>query len=444
MKKIIIINFLVIANLTIAYSQRISLPKTKNVINKTNDKVDKKIADKLDDKVDDTLNGKKDSNNNSSNNSSNSNAKAETKAPDNVDEISSPAKSYIKSFWKHFDKMKAHTDESNKQVVYKNCINGAETALKNAKMKDASYDVSDMEKALAEMQGMYGGVAGGKEDARELGRITSNKLLMFFEPSGPFIRFDYSSQETDAETIQRVKNNDDSLKKYKQLADKFLSEPYDKAWYEQRKSKVLSKAQSYQAPASSKEKWPAGLAVNMFHLEDPTSMWGIGTFTIIQNVKKEEAYFHAANAIYPDQPTIQKALEWCNKAVKQIGSVDDVLAKTKKDEKDYLNKVKFPAAKVNDASLEAEFRKIFDAQGWSEKITKVNIQSTDWVIDRNQLTGVIIGRSKQAFIGSQTNDGNCYVTEFWIFQDYNGSGYGNFRNGTGNSFRSKIVCEKIK
>lgn len=358
-------------------------------------------------------------------------------------DTTSKAKAQINNFWKQYEKMKTHTDESNKQVVYKNCINGCKTALNNTKMKDPNYNTSEMEKALSELENMYNGVADGKENARELGRITSSKLLMFFEPSGPFIRFDYSSLETDAETIQRVRNNDDSLKKYKQLADKFLSEPYDKSWYDQRLMAILHKAKSFQTPFE-KSKWPAGLAVNMHHLEDPNNMWGIGTFTLIQDVKKEEAYFYAANAIYPNQPTIQKALEWCKKAVAQNGTIDEVLAKIGKSNSDYLKKVKFPVAKVTDANLEADFKKIFNEQGWDEKITKVSIQSTDWVIDRNELTGVIVGRSKQAFIATKKPDGTCWVTEFWIFQDYNGSGYGNFRNGTGNSYRSQLDCANVK
>ena len=84
-------------------------------------------------------------------------------------------------------------------------------------------------------------------------------------------------------------------------------------------------------------------------------MWSLGSFTLIQDVKKQEAFFYAANAIYPNHPKIQKALEWCKKAVTQNGTIDEVLAKIGKSNSDYLKNVKFPTAKVNDAVLEAEF-----------------------------------------------------------------------------------------
>jgi hypothetical protein len=359
------------------------------------------------------------------------------------EEVNSPAKGQISAFWKQIEKMRNHTDPNNKQVVFSGGIQSAQMSLKNTKVKDANYDTSEMEKALKECQDVYNGIAGGKENNRELGRNTLTKLQMFFEPSGPFIRYDFTSQESDSEKIQRVRNNNDSIAKYKKLADKFLSEPYDKSYYDNKLKFILTRAESFQTPYE-KSKWPQGLAVNMHHLEDPNNMWGLGTFTLIQDVKKQEAYFYAANVIYPNQPKIQKALEWCKKAVAQIGNVEEVLAKINKSEGDYLKKVKFPSAKVNDAALEAEFKKHFNAMKYDETITKVNIQSTDWTIDRNELTGVIVGRSKQAYIATKTPKGECYVTEFWIFQDYNGSGYGAFRNVTSNSFRSKLDCANIK
>lgn len=381
----------------------------------------------------------------SSNSGSNTKKEEKTKSGSstNVEETNSPAKGQISVFWKHIEKMRNHTNEMNKQVVYSSGIQSAKMSLNNTKSKDPNYNTTDMEKALAECQEVYNGLAGGKVSGRELGMETSKKLLMFFDPSDSFIKYNYNSQESDSEKIQRVRNNNDSLQKYKALADKFLSEPYDKEWYNQRLSAILNKAKSFQSPAE-KQKWPAGLAVNMHHLEDPNSMWSLGIFTIIQDVKKQEAYFYAANVIYPNQPTIIKAHEWCKKAVEQNGTVEQVLAKIGKSEGDYLKKVKFPPAKVNDAALEAEFKKHFNALKYNETITKVNIQSTDWVIDRNELTGVIVGRSKQAYIASKTPSGDCYVTEFWIFQDYNGSGYGSFRNVTNNSFRSKLDCNNVK
>lgn len=354
-----------------------------------------------------------------------------------------PAKAQVNGFWKQIEKMRNHDKADNKQVVFSSAIQSAQTALNNTKIKDPSYNTSNMEKALKECQDIYNGLAGGKEDLRSSRINTINKLNVFFDRSiKNFCSYDYNSQETDEEKIKRVRNNDDSLSKYKKMALEYAGENKDEVIVQDQLNKLKNKAKSFQAPYDSKSKWPQGLGT-MKILEDPENSWSIAIFTYVQEIKNWEAYFYAATTLYPNEPELTKAHEWCLKAAQQIGSTDDVLNKIGKSQNDYLKNVKFPAPKVQDASLEAEFMRLFNEMGYKETIVKVNIQSTDWTIDRNELTGVIIGRSKQAFIASKTADGTCYVTEFWIFQDYNGSGYGSFRNVTANSYRSKIACENI-
>lgn len=355
-----------------------------------------------------------------------------------------PAKAQVNSFWKQIEKMRNHDKEDNKQVVFSSAIQSAQTALNNTKMKDPSYNTTNMEKALKECQDIYNGLASGKEDLRNSRISNLKKMNLFFDRSSRNLcTYDYNSQETDEEKIKRVRNNEDSLSKYKKMALEFASESKDDGIYQDQLIKVKNVAKSFQAPYDDKSKWPSGLGT-MTLLEDPENSWDIGTFSLVQEIKNWESYFYAATTIYPNVPELIKAHEWCLKAAQQVGSTDDVLAKIGKSQNEYLKKVKFPSPKVQDPTLEAEFKKLFNEMGYKETILKVSIQSTDWTIDRNELTGVIIGRSKQAFIATKAADGTCYLTEFWIFQDYNGSGYGSFRNVTANSYRSKIACENIK
>lgn len=360
-------------------------------------------------------------------------------------EASGPAKGQISTFWKHIEKMRNHTKEDNKQVVYSSGLQGAKSALNNTKIKDPSYNTAEMEKALAECQAVYDGVASGKQDLRDSREKTAKELKQFFDwQTKNMISYNYQSNETDAEKIQRVRDNDDSIARYKQLAVAYVNQTKDPIVYKDWQAYVKNIAKSHQEPYDKKDKYPGRLTVPMHHLTDPESMYNLGSFSLVQEVKELEAYFYAATVIYPNEPDLIKAYEWCKKAVAEVGTTDQFLAKINKSQGDYLKKVKFPAAKVNDAALEAEFKKHFNALGYKETITKVNVQSTDWTIDRNELTGVIVGRSKQAYIATKTADGTCYVTEFWIMQDYNGSGYGSFRNVTNNSFRSKLACENVK
>lgn len=359
-------------------------------------------------------------------------------------DTTSKAKAQINAFWKQIEKMHNHDNESNKQVVFSSAIQSAKSALNNTKMKDPAYNTSLMEKALAECESVYNGLANAKEDSRVAQIETLKKFNLFFETvSRNLVTYDFVSGETDAEKLKRVKNNDDSIAKYKNLAIEFSKADKDPVIYADKLNFVIGVSKKFQTPYSDKDKWPVGLLA-MKHIEDPSNAWSYGMFSFIQEVKRWEAYFYAAKVIFPNIPEIEKAHDYCLKAMLQIGSLDNILDRIKSDKAKYLSSVKMPEPKVTDVTLENQFKKLFNEMGYKETIVSVSIQSTDWTIDRNEWTGVILGRSKCAYIATKTADGLCYITEFWIFQDYNGSGYGEFRNVTSNSFRSQTDCKNIQ
>jgi hypothetical protein len=82
---------------------------------------------------------------------------------------------------------------------------------------------------------------------------------------------------------------------------------------------------------------------------------------------------------------------------------------------------------MKDAALEAGILKCIQnhaaSMGWKEKFTKVKISSTDWYIITNEYTGVILGRSLDAYCLATWPDGHCTAQVFSFRQQYNGSGY---------------------
>lgn len=82
---------------------------------------------------------------------------------------------------------------------------------------------------------------------------------------------------------------------------------------------------------------------------------------------------------------------------------------------------------MKDAALEADILKCIRnhaaSKGWKEKFTKVRITSTDWYIITKEYTGVIMGRSLDAYCLATWPDGHCTVQVFSFSQQYNGSGY---------------------
>ncbi len=361
------------------------------------------------------------------------------------EETNSPAKAYINSFWKNIEKMKNHDGGNNKQVVYKNGINACGQAINNTKMKDKSYNTAEMEKALAIYQAEYDNMASGHEADRGQKSKTQNDLNYLFDRNTKNLAYyNHTMGKTDAETLALVRANDDSIARYKTLAHAFMQQPKDDFMYNEEKKELLQVARSYQAPNAAGDTWPRGLDGPMTLLAEAKT-YNMGTFSLAQEIKYEEAYWYAAKVIYPGTPEFEKAYEWSKKALDKIGTTDDFLKVIGKSQSDYAKSIKMPAPKLKDPALEERFKTHFnELYKGNASIVKVSIQSSDWVVERNEWTGVVTGRSRMAVVGAKDKAGKCFVCEFWLTQDYNGSGYGQYRTATASPLTNVIACENLQ
>ncbi|HNR69703.1 MAG TPA: hypothetical protein PKN24_16780 [bacterium] len=107
-----------------------------------------------------------------------------------------------------------------------------------------------------------------------------------------------------------------------------------------------------------------------------------------------------------------------------------------------------PKAALADKKLEAEMIAAFKAsQTYQDRvkgqILRVVIIDRDWMIRRNQLTGVILHRYIRAAIAVKNSDGTCTVWQNVTFQqDYVGNQFQKTRfDGIGDPF--KIPCENV-
>lgn len=63
------------------------------------------------------------------------------------------------------------------------------------------------------------------------------------------------------------------------------------------------------------------------------------------------------------------------------------------------------------------------AEGWKETPSKVKISDTGWSIQRNENTGVILGRTISAWVYATWPDGHCTYQDFGFHEEYDGSSY---------------------
>ncbi len=130
-----------------------------------------------------------------------------------------------------------------------------------------------------------------------------------------------------------------------------------------------------------------------------------------------------------------------------------VYKKMSKDLNDYASGAStksavMPKAARSDKALESEMiGALKSSQTYKERIKgeviRVVIVDPDWMIRRNELTGVILHRYIRATIAVKNSDGTCTVWQLVTFQqDYVGNKYQKTRfDGVGDPY--KIPCENV-
>ncbi len=140
-------------------------------------------------------------------------------------------------------------------------------------------------------------------------------------------------------------------------------------------------------------------------------------------------------------------LGWYGEINLNAGDASKWKATVKKLNGANVAKVELPEAVESDPALEAKMvaftNKYALANGWKEKFSKAVI-TTDWQTIRNELTGAILGRTRDAAMCATWPDGHCTFQTIGFQQDYDGSNYSPSLIWGGVGDQSEIECEKIK
>lgn len=170
----------------------------------------------------------------------------------------------------------------------------------------------------------------------------------------------------------------------------------------------------------------------------------IGVKQLYRELLGEEAYWKAAMQLYPDISGAAEVHAAIQKQIQSVGGLDGLLAKAKARKIERLKNTFMPKAVVVNAALEAEFKEAFLAEGWGETIIKINIQTREWSVVRNSLTGAILYRTQSAAIVAKQKSGNCIMYDFAIKQQYTGSGYSAVSSRASHGILAdEFLCENV-
>ncbi len=171
----------------------------------------------------------------------------------------------------------------------------------------------------------------------------------------------------------------------------------------------------------------------------------IGVKQLYRELLGEKAYWKAAMQLYPDINGAAEVHTAIQKQIQSIGGLDGLLAKAKARKMERLKNTFMPKAIVVNAALEAEFKEAFLAEGWGETIIKINIQTREWSVVRNSLTGTILYRTQSAAIVAKQKSGNCVMYDYTIKQQHSGSGYSSVSSRSSHGvLADEFLCENAR
>lgn len=168
---------------------------------------------------------------------------------------------------------------------------------------------------------------------------------------------------------------------------------------------------------------------------------------IYYEMQAEQIRWDAAQKVFPDESKFAEAYKKVTAKVNQYGSLEKIAGKNKENNAEKIKNQKLPAAVVKDAALEKLFVDAFNKKysvEYKGLANKAIMLQTDWQTERNEISGVVIGRIRQGAIVYKGNDGKCYLVSIMhLYQEYIG---GSFQNSKAVYAQNgqEMLCENVK
>lgn len=389
----------------------------------------KTVEKKVEKAIDETLN-----NNNSNQSKNSSDNKPATTIP--AEETKSPAKAQINTFWKHIEKMRNHTKEDNKQVVYSSGIQSAQMALNNTKTKDPAYNTIDMEKALEECKNVYNGQASGKQNLRDSRTATIEYMEQLIREPFLFtkgeLKIGGDSTQRESAVNNALAASDAVIKQHEEKVMEFLNTQPEE---------LITKPDLGAAKAKA-----SAVTIAIKKAEEAyKTETSIASVYYLQQLYLYKAYLDGALKIFPGDATLKQHQDMVVAAIDKMGSRQGYMNKLKENYKEWVKNLKIGKPVLSDPAIEKLVTKEFESWGsWDKmKVTKVNIVKP-WILEKNALD-IPVKKETHVHIAFTKPDGSCGLGTMYVVQEYEGGGkYGTPYTTFPTILASTIPCENVK
>lgn len=302
---------------------------------------------------------------------------------------------------------------------------GASDKLDSLKRREPNFDASKMEKALADAKAKKVNASAEAKTALRAKVNAGNNLDSLFKSR--------NIQTDSSDTLESVKAE---IERYSQLTDQVLAT--DRSAIQKDLDRILT---GLKKTASLNDGEISKLVSRANESTDPK-----GAELNYYELLLRQSYWDTARRIFSDDADMKTVYEATTNAVNSLGTPAQRAAKANKNQNDKIDAERMVKVAARDAKLENWFKQAFEMDSNSNSsgftFLKVNLISNDYTIKRNELTGIVVGRSRGADIAFKTKDGKCMHGVYAISQDYVGSSF------TGGSLSRaynhlEIRCENI-
>ena len=349
------------------------------------------------------------------------------------------AKLYVTNYYKQLAEAKALIQKQT-FVAAQTKIDQLEKTITMIKTKDASYNVSLMETEIKKIKEELTTALANKTSSKQtsnaitVDKIKLKKLLddVFNISSFSFPNLETAQAENDAyqAQVQELLDAKEALAAY--LTDMKTGNDYErfvgkmKISYDRNFETLIERAERiFQQSTGSGSNWK-----NAYY-----------------EIQAEQIRWNAAQKIFPDEPKFTEAYQKITAIANKYGSLDKISAQNEVNNSEKIKNTKLPAAVIKDAALEKMFVDAFNKKYKEEykgTATKAIMLQSDWQTERNQLTGIVTGRIRQAAIVYKGNDGKCYLISIMhLYQDYIGNTFQNAQ-ATYAQNGQEMLCENAK
>jgi hypothetical protein len=318
-----------------------------------------------------------------------------------------PAKMDVRTFWRQSAIFKSGKGTAT-------TLSNMERALASIKQKDPGFNIHAMDAEIADAQAQVDAGNANRAEKKQAiaataqsghdairARLAADKILEYLFTQS------LTTGSPDSAKLQAI------LNEYNAKAAELLAMNFGQRDRTNQHLRMTFAVLDGRVTGSTNSK---GATVGEKPSEDENEMLGDASAERVKSffyrLQLGQAKWDAARKLFPGEPGYAAMYQAASTEIAKYGSVEDLQKTIEKNNLAAIQNRRLPAPEMIDATTERLFVDSFNKYLSDEmkgRGYKAILKQKDWGIIRNPITGIVMGRKRQAAVVYKGNEGKCYV-----------------------------------